>query len=141
DERALAGAQRDLREQPGDRVQRLGLAAVGALRRAGRPAREDDEAALVVGRDDVAAVARVDELLERRGAAGAAVSPVRPGEEALAPLQRAGEQPGELLVVDDRRGRLVGADLRELRPGERRVEKERVRPELRAGDRRLDEPA
>jgi hypothetical protein len=134
DERALAGAQRDLLEQAGDRVQRLGLAAPRALRRSRRAAREDDEPAASLRRDDGAAVAGGDELLERLGAVIVALSPCEQPPPAAGRLVQG---PGELLVVDDRGGRLALADLGELRGGERRVEEQGVRAELRAGDRRL----
>ncbi len=140
DQRALAGAQRDLLDQAGDRVQRRGLLAVGALRRAGRAAREDHDPALRRGHDDVARVAALDQRLEQVGAVGRRRA-VRPGDEAAATLRRGLDQALELLVVDDRPGLLALADLGELRRRERGVEKQGVRAELRAGDHRLDEAA
>ena len=53
-------------EQRGRRVERLGLAALGALRAAGRAAREDDDAALLARRLEVGRVAVADEVLEAR---------------------------------------------------------------------------
>ena len=116
-----------------------GWLAVGALRRAGRAAREDHE------RGPCASAARRRCGRRRRsaprasGRAGVAVRPRR--AKRLRPSQRARQQRGELLVVDDRRGPLALADLGDLRPGEGGVEKQRVGAELRAGDGRLDEAA
>ena len=47
----------------------------------------------------------------------------------------------ELLVVDDRLGLLALGDVGQLRAGERRVEEQRVRAELAAGQDRVDPPA
>jgi hypothetical protein len=133
-------AQRDLLDQPGDRVQRLGLLAVGALRRAGRAAREDHDPPLRRRHDDVVRVAALDQRLEQLGARGRRGA-VRPGDEAPAPRGRAGDEVLELLVVDDRLGLLALADLGQLRPGEGGVEKHRVRAERGQRDHRLDEAA
>ena len=75
------------------------------------------------------------------GAAPAAAA-VGPGDEAQrARARRRSTTLGELLVVDDRARLLALADRRDLRPRERRVEKQRARAELRARDGRLDEAA
>ena len=133
--RVFRGSSRQQRHR---RLERLRVAARGALGRAGRAAREDDDAALALWRHDLAGVARPDQLVERRVGA---VLGVVPRDEALAPLARLLEEARELLVVDQRAWLLALRDLGELGGGERRVEVERVRPELRDGDRRLDEAA
>ena len=127
------------REQGRDRVERLRLAARGALRRAGGAAGEDDRLARLRGRDDVGRVAALDQLLERR-VLGLALR-LAPGDVALAAVAGVGQHLGELLVVDDRLRLLAVGDVGELRAGERGVEEERVGPELRARDDRLDEAA
>ena len=134
--RAFSG-MRD--EQRRDRVERLRLAARGALRRAGGAGGEDDRLARLLGRDDVGGVAALDQLLERR-VLGLGLR-LGPRDVALAPVPGVGQHLGELLVVDDRLRLLAVGDVGQLRAGERRVEEQRVRPELRAGDDRLDEAA
>ncbi len=137
DHRLLASAQRDHRQQRGDRVDRLGHRARRALRRAGRPRGEDDRAALLGRRVERRAVAGVDQILEMRVARVA----LDPRHVALAPRARLLEHVRELLVVDHRLRLLALGDVGELRSAERGVEEECVGPELRAGQRRLDPAA
>ena len=70
----------------------FGVPVVPEVRITTRPSRD--------GRDHVVAVALLDQVVE--GGVGGALGVV-PGHEALAPLAGLREQPGELLVVDDRR--------------------------------------
>jgi len=135
DQRSPAGAQRDLREQRRGRVERLGLLAVGPLRRPGRAAREQDDAASRPRRDEFAGVAAVDELLEGRTVRGETRRPglgLGPRDEAQAPARGGADALGELRVADDRAGVLAGADRRDLRAGEGGVEQQRVRAQLGA---------
>ena len=78
-----------------------GLPARRALRRAGRAAREDHRAPLARR----AARRRVGSpsAISSSSVGSSVLLGVVPGDEALAPLARLGEQAGELLVVDDRR--------------------------------------
>ena len=144
DQRSPAGAQRDLREQRRGRVERLGLLAVGPLRRPGRAAREEDDAAPRPRRDEFAGVAAVDELLEGRAVRGETRRPglgLGPRNEAQAAVRGGADALGELRVADDRAGVLAGADRRDLRAGEGGVEQQRVRAQLGGRDERLDEAA
>ena len=136
DHRGLPVAARNLREQGGQGAQALRLAALGSLRGAGRPRREDDVAALLRGGIDVIAVGAGDQLLQRR-----LVGPLLllPGDEVPKTLAHPGEQLGELLVVDQDRRVLALHDIGELRAGEGGVQVERDRTQLRARHRRLDE--
>ena len=119
-------------EQRGDRRQRVGLLALGALRRPGRAAREDHRR----GRARPAGRARPSACspsirsssvgAHRPGRAGR-----RPRDEALAALRRVGDERRELLVVDDRDRLLALAHVGDLRRREHRVEVERVAAELR----------
>ena len=132
----VARLQRDLREVGDNRVDRLGIAARGALRRPGRARREDHGAALALRRDDRARIAIGHQLVERRVVAGRLVVP---GHEALAPVARILEELVELLVEYERLGLLALHDLGQLRAREGGVEVERVGAQLRQRDRRLDE--
>ncbi len=139
DERAPARTQGDLRQQRRGGGERLGLRAVGALRRAGRAAREDHDAPLRLRRHHLARVAALDELLERRVRARRR----GPRPRHVAPAARGGglDEPGELVVEDDRARVLALADAGELRRREGGVEKQRVGAELGRRHERLDEPA
>ncbi len=134
----LVNLERDLREQRGERPQRVGLGALRALRGAGRPRGQDHEAARLLGAVEIGVVVVLDQILEARvvGALGAGVAPC---DEALDLLARVGKQPGELVVVDQRHRALALDDLRELGRREPGVHVERVRPQLRQRQRRLDE--
>ena len=98
--------------------------------------------ALGLRRHDLAGVAALDELLERRAPAGAGDAASRPGDVAPASVRpRRATSAGELLVEDDRARVLARADPGELRRRERGVEQQRVGAELGRRDERLDEPA
>jgi hypothetical protein len=90
-------------------------------------------------RVDVGGVARSDEILEPRVVAG--LVGVVPGDEALAALAGVVDEVLELGVVDDRGRLLALGDLGDLRAGERGVEVQGVRADLRQRDRRVDEAA
>ncbi len=137
--RVLAGAQRDHAEQRGRGVERLGLAALGPLRAAGRAAREDHDAALLGRRLEVGRVAVADEVLEARVLGG--LVGVVPRDEPRAAPARVVDEVLELGVVDDRRRLLALGDLGDLRAGERGVQVQRVGAELRQRDGRVDEAA
>ncbi len=89
-------------------------------------------------RSEVSRGAR-DQVLER--AVRTRLVRLVPGDEALAALARGGEHLGELVVVDHHHRVLALRDVGELRPAERGVEEQRVRPELVRGDVGLDPAA
>ncbi len=137
DHRRPARLQRDLREQRRRRLERVGLRARGALRRARRTRGEDHDPPFLRRRGELRFRARRDQLLER--GVGRARAGLAPRDEALAPLRTFGDQLGELLVIDHS-GRVFAAQhVGDLRSGERRVQIQRAGAQLRAGDRRLDE--
>ena len=137
DHHRLAAAVGDAVDQRRHGRQPFGAGALRSLRRPGGARGEDDEARLVGRRLAVALVARRDQRLERR-LSGLAVGP---GDDPPhAPVDPV-EQPGELLVVDQRLRPLAPRHLDQLRPGEHRVEVERAGAELGGGQRRLDEAA
>ena len=101
DHRALARVQRDLRQQRRRRVQRLGLAARRALRRAGRARGEDHDLPRLGGRHHIGRVAALDQLLERRVVELGASASCQPMKR-LRRTAASRDQVGELLVEDDR---------------------------------------
>ena len=108
----------------------VGLAALGALRRAGRARGEDDEAARArrAARGRRRAAAAISSLERRRRRSPSVLAPRRRSAAAAPPAL--GEQLGELLVVDQRRGLLALHHVGELRAGEGGVQVERDGAEL-----------
>ncbi len=125
-----------------------GLAPGGALGGAGRPGGQDHRAGAPGRRREVAVRSRCDQGLEgrgvvlrcRRGRARGVDRAVCPGQDPVGRLGP-GEQPGELLVVDDGLRLLAGQHVGQLRAGERGVEVEHVGAELGDCRTRVDEPA
>ena len=123
-----------------------GLAPGGSFGGAGRPGGQDHRAGAPGRWRQVAVRSRGDQGLEGRGvvlwrarARGVdrAVGPRQDPVGRLGP----GEQPGELLVVDDGLRLLAGQHVGQLRAGERGVEVEHVGSELGDCRTRVDEPA
>src|SRR5215217_2339295 len=112
---------------------------LGALRRAGGAGGEDRRLARLLRRAEVRDLTAGGERLDAR-VAGLLLGLV-PGDEAREVDLGVAEQVRELLVVDERLRGLALEHVGQLRLGERRVEEEGVRAELRAGHDRLDEAA
>jgi hypothetical protein len=96
---------------------------------------------MLLGRIEVVAGRRGDQLLDRRRLVGSLCTLLLPGDVAAKARGDAGEQVGELVVIDQGRRSLALDHVRELGPGEGGVQIEGDRAELRAGHRRLDEVA
>ena len=142
DHRPPARLQRDALEQRGDRVERLRLAAARALRRARRARGEDQRLALLGRRREVGGVAVAGDQVLERAVRRAPSSGLVPGDEAacgprLAAASTSANSSSKITTTGSSRSR----DVRELRPAERGVEEQRVRPELVRGDVGLDPAA
>ena len=139
DHRRLARLQRDLREQGRRRLQRVRLRARRTLGRTRRARREDHHPPALGGSAQIGVIAAGDQLFEQR--LGRTRAGLTPGDEALAAPAGLLYQLRELLVVDQCHGVFARDHVGDLRAGEVGVEVQRARPQLRAGDRRLDEAA
>ena len=116
-----------------DRRPAASSAAARALRRPGRARRQQDLATRLRRRVRLGAVGGLQRVVD------AALPRPAPGDEAGHVL--VGDELRELLVVDDRLHALTRDDVLQLRPRERRVQQQRVGPELRRRDQRVDEVA
>ena len=137
DHRRALGPQRDLRQHRRHRLERVGLLARSALRRAGGAGREDHNATLLRWGLALGRVSARDQVLEQRIAAG----PIGlvPGDEPLAALRARVHEVLELIVVDDGGGLLARHDFCELWSREGGVQVQGARPQLRACHRRIYE--
>ena len=139
DHRGLLGLERDPREHRRQRGERVGGAALRALRGPGRTGGQDHEPRRLLGRVEVGvAVGALDQLVDG-GVATRAV--LAPADEALQSLAGLAEQLGELLVVDQRRRLLALDHADQLRARERGVHVEAVGAELRDREGGVDEAA